>query len=61
MGRYATGETGAAFTKWNRAYGVDANVQLGANQRFSSFIARTDTPGATGSDYSGTGVLQLHQ
>ena len=43
----------AAFAKWNRAYGVDANVQLSANQRFSSFIARTDTPGATGSDYSG--------
>jgi hypothetical protein len=43
---------------WNRAYGVDANVQINANQRFSAFLARTDTPtdraaGPKGSDYSG--------
>ncbi|MCA1584278.1 MAG: carbohydrate binding family 9 domain-containing protein [Acidobacteria bacterium] len=53
VGRYATGETGAGVAKSNRAYGVDANVQIGANQRFSSFIARTDTPGTDGSDYAG--------
>jgi hypothetical protein len=39
--------------KWNRAYGLDANIQLSANQRFSTFFARTDTPGEIGSDYSG--------
>jgi len=43
---------------WNRAYGVDANIQLSANSRFSAFLARTDTPsgrttGPRGSDYSG--------
>jgi hypothetical protein len=43
---------------WNRAYGVDANIQLGQNQRVSAFLARTDTPesravGPKGSDYSG--------
>ena len=43
---------------WNRAYGVDANVQVTQNQRVSAFIARTDTPedrlsGPKGSDYSG--------
>lgn len=53
VGRYATGETPSSMTKWNRAYGVDANIQIGANQRVSSFLARTDSPGATGSDYSG--------
>ena len=41
----------------NRAYGVDANIQLTKNQRLSTFLARTDTParatGPTGSDYSG--------
>jgi hypothetical protein len=53
VGRYATDEVGSAFTKWNRSYGLDANVQIDANQRFSTFIARTDTPGATGSDHAG--------
>jgi hypothetical protein len=43
---------------WNRAYGVDANVQISQNQRVSGFLARTDTPedratGPKGSDYSG--------
>ena len=43
---------------YNRAYGLDANVQLTQNQRVSAFIARTDTPetrtsGPRGSDYSG--------
>jgi hypothetical protein len=43
---------------WNRAYGVDANVQLSQNQRVTGFFARTDTPedraaGPKGSDYSG--------
>ena len=43
---------------WNRAYGLDANVQVTQNQRVSAFLARTDTPedrlaGPKGSDYSG--------
>jgi hypothetical protein len=42
---------------YNRAYGLDANIQLTRNQRLSTFIARTDTPtratGPSGSDYSG--------
>jgi hypothetical protein len=43
---------------WNRAYGLDANVQIDQHQRVSAFIARTDTPddrvtGPAGSDYSG--------
>jgi hypothetical protein len=45
---------------WNRAYGVDANVQISRNQRVTGFFARTDTPddraaGPKGSDYSGRG------
>ncbi len=43
---------------WNRAYGLDANIQVSKNQRVSAFLARTDTPtdraiGPKGSDYSG--------
>lgn len=38
---------------WNRAYGLDANVQMSPSQRFSAFFARTDSPGAIGSDYAG--------
>jgi hypothetical protein len=43
---------------YNRAYGLDANIQLTANQRLTAFVARTDTPetratGPRGSDYSG--------
>jgi hypothetical protein len=49
---------------WNRAYGVDANVQLTTNQRVSAFLARTDTPGnrvtgPRGSDYSGRGFYNF--
>lgn len=53
VGRYATDRTGSTFTKWNGAYGLDANIQIGANQRVSSFIARTDTHGTLGGDYAG--------
>ena len=53
VGRYATGDPLISAAKWNRAYGLDANVQMTQNQRVSAFIARTDTPGAVGSDYSG--------
>jgi hypothetical protein len=42
----------------NRAYGLDANIQISPSQRISTFLARTDTPstrttGPRGSDYSG--------
>lgn len=53
VGRYATGSTPSQFTEWNRAYGLDANVQLSDGQRISTFFARTDSPGETGSDYAG--------
>ena len=47
------GVAAPSIAKWNRAYGVDANIQVGANQRLLSFIARTDSPDATRSDYAG--------
>jgi hypothetical protein len=53
VGKYVTGDTSATFTDWNRAYGLDANVQLSEGQRVSTFFARTDSPGTIGSDYAG--------
>lgn len=57
VNRQATGVR-AGSNNWNRAYGLDANVQLSQNQRVSAFLARTDTPasrasGPRGSDYAG--------
>ena len=51
---------------WNRAYGVDANIQIDANQRVSAFLARTDTPDRPRDRPEGqrllrTRVLQLHR
>ena len=57
VNRQGTGEL-APDDDYNRAYGVDANIQLTTNQRLTGFLARTDTPdwrttGPAGSDYSG--------
>jgi hypothetical protein len=53
VGRYVTDDNVAGQNKWNRAYGVDADIQLARTQRMSAFFARSDTPGTTGSDYAG--------
>ncbi|MBI4481871.1 MAG: carbohydrate binding family 9 domain-containing protein [Acidobacteria bacterium] len=37
----------------HRALGLDANFRLFENLRINSFIAKTDTPGASGSDLAG--------
>jgi hypothetical protein len=57
VNRQGTG-THSIGEDYNRAYGVDANIQMSSSQRFSAFMARTDTPedrttGPRGSDYSG--------
>jgi hypothetical protein len=57
VNRQGTG-THSIGQDYNRAYGVDANIQISGTQRFSAFMARTDTPedrvtGPRGSDYSG--------
>jgi hypothetical protein len=44
---------------WNRTYGVDGNWQASTNQRVSAFLARTDTPGTTGSDYASRGFYNF--
>lgn len=47
--------TGAAAGRnnFNRAYGVDANVQVSDNAKVFTFVARTESPGAAGADYAG--------
>jgi hypothetical protein len=52
VNRQGTGES-AADQDWNRAYGVDVNLALGKNTRGFGFLARSDTPGALGSDNAG--------
>ncbi len=55
VNRQGTGSV-APSDDFNRAYGVDANIQLSSSQRLSGFIARTDSGGAQkalGSDYAG--------
>ena len=51
VGKYGTGEL-AGTNRWNRAYGVDADIQVSQNQRVSMFAARTDSPEAIGSDHA---------
>jgi len=58
VNRQGTGDH-AADEDWNRTYGVDANIQVSPSQRVSMFFGRTDTPGATGSDYSGRGFYNF--
>jgi hypothetical protein len=43
----------AAPDDFNRAYGLDANLQVSPNAKLFTFIARSDSPGAKGSDYAG--------
>ncbi len=57
VNRQGTGSH-AVDQDWNRAFGLDANIQMSQNQRLTAFVARTDTPtnriiGPRGSDYSG--------
>ncbi|MDH4063290.1 MAG: carbohydrate binding family 9 domain-containing protein, partial [Acidobacteriota bacterium] len=60
VGKYLSNDTtGTAFTKWNRAYGLDADWQVSPGQRISTFFARTDSPGDMGSDYSGRGFYDF--
>jgi hypothetical protein len=60
VNKYASGDlTGTTFNEWNRAYGLDANVQLSEGQRVSAFVARTDSPGEIGSDYSYRGFYDF--
>lgn len=55
VNRQGTGDYAPA-NDHNRAYGLDANIQLSSSQRLSGFLARTDSGGAAsanGSDYAG--------
>jgi hypothetical protein len=52
VNREGTGRLAGA-NNYNRAYGVDANVQVSTNAKLFTFLARTDSTGAFGSDYAG--------
>ena len=52
VNRQATGSR-AGSDNWNRAFGVDANWQATTNQRISTYLARTESPGDVGGDNAG--------
>ena len=43
--------------RFNRAYGVDANVQVSQNTKLFTFLAGSTSPGEKGSDYAGRAFL----
>jgi hypothetical protein len=52
VNRQGTGRF-AAVGDYNRAYGVDANIQVSTNGKLFAYVARTDSPAAKGgSDHS---------
>ncbi|MBI4476808.1 MAG: hypothetical protein HY654_06515, partial [Acidobacteria bacterium] len=52
VNRVAMGSA-AGRSNYNRAYGLDAALQVSTNTKLFTFIARSDSPGANGSDYAG--------
>ena len=52
VNRLGTGSA-AEPDDYNRAYGLDAALQLSSNGKLFAFMARSDSPGARGSDYAG--------
>ena len=52
VNRQSTGSD-QGFTPYNRAYGVDANVQLTENAKLFSFLAGSTSPGEEGTDWAG--------
>jgi Domain of unknown function (DUF5916)/Carbohydrate family 9 binding domain-like len=49
VNREGTGSA-AGGGNFNRAYGLDANIQVSPNAKLFSFVARTQSPGAVGAD-----------
>ena len=56
VNRQSTGSD-RGFTPYNRAYGVDANIQLTENTKVFSFIAGSTSPGEEGTDWAGRGLV----
>jgi hypothetical protein len=52
VNRVSTGDY-ASVGGENRAYGADANLAVSENGKIFAFLARSDSPGGVGSDYSG--------
>src|SRR5207237_1934244 len=52
VNRQGTGSA-AAGHDYNRAYAVDAALQVSTNAKLFAFVSRTDSTGASGSDCSG--------
>lgn len=51
INRTATGD-GAGSGDWNRTWAVDGKLGIGQEWTFNGFLARTETPGATGREHA---------
>lgn len=57
VNRQVTGADIPGFEDYNRAYGVDANIQITEKAKVFSFLAGSTSPGEKGSDYAYRGLL----
>ena len=53
VNRQQTGTPTPDRPEYNRAYGVDANIQVTENTKLFTFLAGSTSPGEVGTDYSG--------
>ncbi|MQA30997.1 MAG: hydrolase [Luteitalea sp.] len=60
VGRVGTGNAANPDGDYNRAYGLDANIQVTQNSKLFTYIARTDSASLSfGSDYAGRALYQF--
>ena len=57
VNRQQTGATSSELAQNNRAYGVDANIQLTENTKLFTFLAGSTSAGETGTDYAGRALV----
>ena len=60
VNRTATGETGG-LDSWNRSYGLDGRLGIGEEVTVSGFLAKTQTPGLTGSDHAYSSAFEYRR
>jgi hypothetical protein len=60
VNRTATGETGG-LDSWNRSYGLDGRLGIGEEVTVSGFLAKTQTPGLSGSDHAYSSAFEYRR
>jgi hypothetical protein len=60
VNRTATSETGGRDS-WNRSYGLDGRLGIGEEVTVSGFVAKTQTPGLSGSDHAYSSAFEYRR